>query len=113
MNEADGWELAVLPPPGVLLPFMGPLCGVPRQGPVLSRPGPSLVFCLPLCSQAVLPHLYFMMGEDGRATYPGLEGDTLLVAGENCPPAQAGAGSHKLSFQMKGKAAPSPLLPPP
>lgn len=56
---------------------MGPLCGVPRQSPVLSRPGPSLVFCLPLCSQGALPHLDFMMAEDGRATYPGLEGDTV------------------------------------
>lgn len=70
-------RLAVLPPPGVRLALIGPLCRVPRQAPVLSRPCSSLEFCLPLCAQAALPHVFSMTGEVGRATCPWLEGNTV------------------------------------
>lgn len=62
---------------GCSWPLRAPLCRMSRQGPVLSRPGPSLVLCLPLCFQAVFPHFCSMMGEDGRAMYPRLDEDTV------------------------------------
>lgn len=62
---------------GVLLASTGPLCRMSRQGPVLSRPGLSLVFCLPLSFQAVIPHFCSTRGEDGRAMYPRLDEDIV------------------------------------
>lgn len=50
---------------------------MPRQAPVHSRPCSSLEFCLPLCAQAALPHVFSMTGEVGRATCPWLEGNTV------------------------------------
>lgn len=78
-NEVDGWKLVL---DGGWLSWDGPglyepSLRMPRQDPVFSRTGPSLVFCLPLCSQAALPHFCSMMGEDGRATYQRLDGYTV------------------------------------
>lgn len=68
---------SVLPLPGVLLALIGPLCRVPKQVPVLSSPCSSQGFCLPLCAQAALPHVFSTIGEVGRATNSWLEGSTV------------------------------------
>lgn len=81
MNEAEGWELVL---DGGWLssllecswPLWVPSVGCPDRA--LCSPGLVLHWSSAcLRSQAALPHLCFMMGEDGRATYPGLEGDTV------------------------------------
>lgn len=61
------WRLAVLPPFGVLLAFMGSSVGCP--GRTLCSPG-LVLHCSPH-SQAPFPHLCSMMGEDGRGTCQG------------------------------------------
>lgn len=53
-----------------------PLCRVPRQ--VLCSAGFVLHWSSAcLCSQDAPLHLCSMIGEDGRATHPGLEGNTV------------------------------------
>lgn len=82
VNEEDGWKLVLDEgwlsslPLECSWPLWAPSAGCPDRA--LCSPGLDLHWSSAcLCAQAALPHLCSMTGEDDRAIYPGLEGDTV------------------------------------
>lgn len=81
MNEEDGWKLVLDEGwlSSLLLGCSWPLWASSARCPDRALCSPGLVLhwsSASLCSQAAFPHLCSMIGEDDRATHPGLEGDT-------------------------------------
>lgn len=67
------WSLAVLPPPGRSWPWWALLPDI--QTGLWCSPDPVSYCCAPSCPSLPLLH----DGEDGRATHPRVEGDTVAT----------------------------------